>query len=132
MSDTDKIYADASQPATLRHAGGSVHCHTLQEAVLDWMRLSVKDREQATIRTDDGTVYTANEIDRLHIVPKPYADMVKDGTYQVKLPLAGHALPHVFPYEFHSKEAAERWIESPEGRDLIEQVRDKYAPRQSK
>jgi hypothetical protein len=131
MSNTDKIYADASQPATMRNAGGSVHCQTLQEAVHAWMRLSVKDREQATIRADDGTVYTASEIDRLHMVPKPYTDTVKDGTYQVKVPLAGHALPHVFPHEFHSKEAAEKWIESSEGGDLIKQVRDKYAPRLS-
>jgi hypothetical protein len=131
MSELEKIFADASQPATLRHAGGSVHCHTLQEAVLAWMRLSEKDREQATIWADDGAVYTAKEIDRLHIAPTPYAEMVKDGTYQVKVPLAGHALPHVFPNEFPSQETAERWIASPEGRDLTKKVRDKYSPRQS-
>jgi hypothetical protein len=69
MSDAQKLYADASQPATLQHAGGSVDCHTLQEAVLAWMRLSEKDRAQATIRADDGTVYNAKEIDRLHYGP---------------------------------------------------------------
>ena len=87
LSDAEKIFADASQPATLQHAGGSVHCHTLQEAVLAWMRLPEKDREQATIQADDGTVYTAKEIDRLHVASNP--DMTKDGTYQVKVPLPG-------------------------------------------
>jgi hypothetical protein len=67
MSDTDKIHADASKPATLRYAGKSVNCYTLQEAVLEWMRLSETDRAQATIRADDGTVYNAQEIDRLHV-----------------------------------------------------------------
>jgi hypothetical protein len=60
------------------------------------------------------------------------AEMVKDGTYQVKVPLVGHALPHVLPHEFQSQEAAERWIESPDGRALIKQVRDKYVPQKSK
>jgi len=62
-----KIHTDASRPATLRHAGGSVHCYTLQEAVLAWTRLAKEDRAQATIRADDGTVYNASEIDRLHV-----------------------------------------------------------------
>jgi len=62
----NKIYADASKPATLRYAGRSVDCYTLQEAVLEWMRLAETDRKQATIRADDGTVYNASEIDRLH------------------------------------------------------------------
>lgn len=60
-------YVDASQSATLRYAGRSVDCYTLLEAVQESMRLSETDREQATIRADDGTVYTASEIDRLHI-----------------------------------------------------------------
>lgn len=67
MNDTDKIFADASQRATLRYAGKSVHCPTLQEAVLEQMRLSDTDRAEATIRTDDGTVYDAGQINRLHI-----------------------------------------------------------------
>ncbi len=71
------------------------------------------------------------EEEKNRVAPKPYADMVKDGTYQVKVPLVGHALPHIFSHEFPSKEAGEKWIESPEGRDLIKQLRDKYAPRRS-
>jgi hypothetical protein len=66
MSD-DKICADASQPATLHYGAKSIDCLTLQEAVLEWMRLSKQDRAQATIRASGGTVYKANEIDRLHV-----------------------------------------------------------------
>jgi hypothetical protein len=69
VSDAEKIFADAGQPATLRYGTKSVACHTLQEAVLEWVRLADKDREQATIRTGGGNVYNANEIDRLHIAP---------------------------------------------------------------
>jgi hypothetical protein len=63
--------------------------------------------------------------------PKPYVEMVKDGPYQVKVPIAGHAMPHVFPHEFHSKESAENWIETPSGLDLIKQVEEKYTLRRS-
>ncbi len=63
------------------------------------------------------------------IVRDPYVEMVKDGTYQVKVPLAGHALPQVFLCEFHTKEEGETWLKSPTGRELVRKVRDKYAPR---
>jgi|GEM_PF-1180594 len=65
MSDTDRIYADASQSATLNNGGRATHFYTLQEAVLEWMRLPERERTAATIRTDDGTVYNAEQIDRL-------------------------------------------------------------------
>ena len=77
LNNAEKIFADASQPATLRHGGASVDCLTLQEAVLAWHRLAAKDREQATIKVNvrggGGPVYTAQEIDRLHYGPKPKA-----------------------------------------------------------
>ncbi len=66
---TGKIFADASRPATLNRSGRSVHCYTLQEAVLEWMRLDDGERAHATIKANDGTVYTAEEIDRLHAAP---------------------------------------------------------------
>jgi hypothetical protein len=28
-----------------------------------------------------------------------YVEMVKDGTYEVKVPVAGRAFPHVLPHE---------------------------------
>jgi hypothetical protein len=64
-----------------------------------------------------------------HPVRDPYAEMVKDGTYQVKVPIAGHPLPHVFPNEFRTKEEAETWLKSPTGRELVQKVRAKYAPK---
>ena len=67
----DKIYVDASQPATLRHAGGSVECPTLHKAVIAWRALPDKDRHQATIQVLGGPLYTADEIDRLYHEPKP-------------------------------------------------------------
>lgn len=66
MSESGKIFADAGLPATPRYGAKSVDCHTLREAVLEWMLLSDQDRTQATI-TSGGTVYNANEIDRLPI-----------------------------------------------------------------
>jgi hypothetical protein len=67
LLDADKILANASLPATLRYDEKSVNCPTLQEAVLVWMRLQGDDRDEATIRTDDGTVYDSRQIDHLHI-----------------------------------------------------------------
>jgi hypothetical protein len=68
---TDKIYADPSQPTTLRYGAKSIDCYTLGEAGLEWTRLSEQNRAQATIHLSDGTVYTAAEIARLHMGPKP-------------------------------------------------------------
>jgi hypothetical protein len=68
---SDKIYVNASQPATLRHSGHSVECPTLQEAVIAWRTLPDKDRHQATIQVLGGPLYSADEIDRLYHAPKP-------------------------------------------------------------
>jgi hypothetical protein len=70
-SNTCPIYVDASQPATLQYEGQSVDFHTLEEAVSAWMRLSDDEREQATIRVNDGTIYDAKEIGRLYSAPGP-------------------------------------------------------------
>ena len=61
------------------------------------------------------------------LVRDPYVEMVKDGTYQVRVPVKGHALPHVFPYEFRTEEEAKTWLKSPTGCELVQKVRDKYA-----
>ena len=66
MSDAHKIFADSSLPATLNNSGRATPFYTLQEAVLEWMRLPERKRAAATIRTDDGTVYNAEQIDRLY------------------------------------------------------------------
>jgi hypothetical protein len=62
---TDKIYMDATRPATLRYAERSVHCFTLREAKLAWNRLPPGQRRTATIKVVDGTLYQESEIRRL-------------------------------------------------------------------
>jgi hypothetical protein len=66
----DKIYVDATRPATLRYGQRSVHCFTLQEAKLAWDRLPPEQRRTATIKVADGAVYREPEIRRLHYGPK--------------------------------------------------------------
>jgi hypothetical protein len=72
MSEPEKIFVDASQPATLRYSGQSVDCYTLGEAVAEFDRLPEGDRRQATIKVNvpGGATYTAEEIDRLHVAAK--------------------------------------------------------------
>ncbi len=75
MSDDDKLYVDAGQPATLNNgAGKQTDCRTLQEPVLAWHRLAPEQKIRATVKMIGGRVYTASEIDRLHYGPKPVSD----------------------------------------------------------
>ena len=65
MKDTDSIYENASQRATLCVAT-KVDCPTLQEAVIAWRNLPGEQKETATIKLANGTVYTASEIVNLY------------------------------------------------------------------
>ena len=65
---TDKIYVDASQPAILRHLGGTFACPTLGAAMIAWDELP--DKGDATIQIG-GQTYTANEIARFEYGPNP-------------------------------------------------------------
>ncbi len=67
---TEKIYEDASRPATLHNGAVSTDCPTLQEAVVAWHRLRPEQAQKATIRVIGGPLYTAAEIPRLHYGPK--------------------------------------------------------------
>ena len=72
MSNDEKIYVDAAQPATLNNGGGVLNdCPTLQEAVIAWHRLPPEQKERATIKVIGGPVYNAGEIEHLHYVPSP-------------------------------------------------------------
>jgi hypothetical protein len=72
MSDDDKIYVDAEQPATLNNGAGKLTDYrTLQGAVMAWHRLPPEQTERATIKVIGGPVYTAAEILRLHFGPRP-------------------------------------------------------------
>jgi hypothetical protein len=69
---TDKIYVDATRPATLNDgAGVQTDCPTVGEAVTAWHRLRPEQKIRATIKVIGGPVYTACQIDRLHEGPKP-------------------------------------------------------------
>jgi hypothetical protein len=69
---TDKIYVDATRPATLNNGAGlQTDCPTLGEAVTAWQRLPPEQKIRATIKVIGGPVYTACQIDRLHQGPKP-------------------------------------------------------------
>jgi hypothetical protein len=69
---TDKIYVDATRPATLNDgAGVQTDCLTLGEGVAAWRRLPPEQKIRATIKVIGGPVYTACQIDRLHEGPKP-------------------------------------------------------------
>jgi hypothetical protein len=65
----DRIYVDPTHPATLRHDGEDHVCQTLEEAVRAWLHLPEAERRDATIQVNvpNGPLYTAAEIDRLHI-----------------------------------------------------------------
>ena len=63
--EEDKIYADASQPATLIDGDILIDCPTLGDAVVALDNLPEPRKIAATIKVKDR-VFTASEIDRLH------------------------------------------------------------------
>ena len=65
MGNEDKIYADASQPATLIDGDILIDCPTLGDAVVALDNLPEPRKSAATIKVKDR-VFTASEIDRLH------------------------------------------------------------------
>jgi hypothetical protein len=69
----EKIYVDASQPASLLDGEAVTDCPTLQEAIIAWHRLPSERQRTATIRTA-ANVFTAQEIDRLYYGPEPEAE----------------------------------------------------------
>ncbi|HVV26845.1 MAG TPA: hypothetical protein VHC40_02645 [Rhizomicrobium sp.] len=59
-------------------------------------------------------------------VPPPYAAETKDvrfaGTFEVLVPVEGRNKPHKVPLQFPSLSAAEGWMHSQEGRDMIAEI----------
>jgi hypothetical protein len=70
MSD-EKIYVDASRPATLNNGGILDDYRTLQDALAAWHQLPPEQKKRATIRVMGGPLYTVAEIERLHLSRKP-------------------------------------------------------------
>ena len=61
----EKIYVDASQPASLLDGAAVTDCPTLQEAIIAWRHLPKERQRTATIRTA-ANVFTVQEIERLY------------------------------------------------------------------
>ena len=63
---------------------------------------------------------------RKNQVPGPYAAETKDvrfaGTFEVLIPVAQRNKPHKVPLQFPTMAAAENWIHSPEGKDMIADI----------
>jgi len=59
-------------------------------------------------------------------LPAPYAELTRDarfaGTYEVLVPAPDRVRPHRVPLQFPSKEAAETWIHSAEGKETIREI----------
>ena len=66
MTEDEKIYVDATRPATLHCGAVSTDWPTLRDAVMAWHRLRPEARA-ATIRVIGGILYTAAEIPKLHL-----------------------------------------------------------------
>jgi hypothetical protein len=72
LTEDDKIYVDAAQPATLNNGGGkSTDYPTLREAVVAWQRLAPEHKIRAIVKLIGGPVYTMKEIERLCYETKP-------------------------------------------------------------
>jgi len=63
---------------------------------------------------------------RKNQVPAPYAAETKDvrfaGTFEVLVPIPARNKPQKVPLQFATPSAAENWIHSPEGKDMIADI----------
>jgi transcriptional regulator with XRE-family HTH domain len=57
---------------------------------------------------------------------QPIVSMVKDGTYEIRIPIPGRARPHLLPRSFQTEDLAHGWLQSSEGAALVDRVRGKY------
>lgn len=63
---------------------------------------------------------------RKNQVAPPYAAETKDvrfaGTFEVLIPVLGRNKPHKVPLQFPTLSAAENWLHSPDGKDMIAEI----------
>jgi len=63
---------------------------------------------------------------RKNQLPGPYAAETKDvrfaGTFEVLVPVPARNKPQKVPLQFPTMSAAENWIHSPEGKDMIADI----------
>ena len=52
----------------------------------------------------------------------PTKDVRQEGTFEVLVPVPDRNKPHKVPLSFPSLQAAEAWLHSPEGKDMIADI----------
>jgi len=59
-------------------------------------------------------------------LPPPYAAEIKDhrhtGMFEVLIPVPNRNKPHKAPRSFQTRQSAENWIHSPEGKETIAEI----------
>lgn len=59
-------------------------------------------------------------------IVEPTKDVRAAGTFEVLVPVPNRVKPYPMPMRFPSQQAAESWIHSPEGSDMIEETLAKF------
>ncbi len=71
-----------------------------------------------------------------HALPQPFAAETKDsrhaGTFEVLIPVDGRNKPLRAPKQFATLQAAEAWLHSPDGKDLIADLIEDEAKQRAK
>ncbi len=71
-----------------------------------------------------------------HELPQPFAAETKDsryvGTFEVLIPVEGRNKPLRAPKQFDTMQAAEAWLHSPDGKDMIANLIEDEAKQRAK
>jgi antibiotic biosynthesis monooxygenase (ABM) superfamily enzyme len=71
-----------------------------------------------------------------HSLPPPFAAETKDsrhaGTFEVLIPVEGRNKPLRAPKQFDTLQAAEAWLHSPDGKDMIADLVEDEAKQRAK
>lgn len=71
-----------------------------------------------------------------HELPQPFAAETKDarfaGTFEVLIPVEGRNKPLRAPKQFATMQAAEAWLHSPDGKDVIAELIEDEAKQRDK
>ena len=59
-------------------------------------------------------------------VVQPTKDTRAQGTFEVLVPVPNRVKPYPIPLRFETQQAAEAWIHSPEGEDMIDETLAKF------
>ena len=61
---------------------------------------------------------------RAHVAPTK--DIRALGTFEVLVPVPNRVKPYPMPVRFETQQAAESWIHSPEGSEMIDEALEKF------